>query len=431
MSAFREVRDDVSCCRVKVLGRYRRVLRARQVPRLVSAMVVGRLPNGMRPLAIVLLVHQQQGSYAIAGAALAALMIGTTASAPFRGRAVDRWGQSRVLVGLALLHTGALAGFAFAALTWQGAPVLFLLAALIGATNSTLGGSMRALWPVVVDADEDLPVAYALQALLEDLISVAGPLAASLLLMVTSPASVLGLSGVAAVVGTAAFVTASASRSTGGRTGQRASVLGALITPGMRVLVCALASTGAVIGVLNVAVPALAQNQGMASAGGVLLAIMSVGSMLSGLCYGARTWKTSPGRRYLCLAGIFAAMVAPLPAAGSVEQLGGLIMLVGLAYAPTMITAYLLLDDLAPAGTLTEAYTWLVSANAGGVALGSALAGLAMQYAGIHWTLAVAAVSAAIGLTVVTVRRAALLKLVPVTQPDTAIGVFKESQPLQ
>ena len=70
--------DDVSWCRVTAFGRYHRVLRARQVPRLLSAMVVGRLPNGMRPLGIVLLVHQQQGSYAIAGAALAALMVGTT-----------------------------------------------------------------------------------------------------------------------------------------------------------------------------------------------------------------------------------------------------------------------------------------------------------------------------------------------------------------
>jgi MFS family permease len=92
-----------------------------------------------------------------------------------------------------------------------------------------------------------------------------------------------------------------------------------------------------------------------------------------------------------------------------------MLVLVGLAYAPTMISAYLLLDDLAPADALTEAYTWLVSANAGGVALGSALAGLAVQHAGIQWTLAVADVSAAIGLTVVIVRRAALLKPAPVT----------------
>lgn len=69
-----------------------------------------------------------------------------------------------------------------------------------------------------------------------------------------------------------------------------------------------------------------------------------------------------------------------------------------------MITAYLLLDDLAPAGTLTEAYSWLVSANAGGIALGSALAGTVVQYAGVHWALALAAT----GLTLTTASRRTL-----------------------
>ena len=384
-------------------------------------MVVGRLPNGMRPLGIVLLVHQQQGSYTLAGAALAALMIGTTASAPFRGRAVDRWGQTRVLVGLSLLQTGALAGFVATALTQQGALVLFSLAALMGATGSTLGGSMRALWPVVVESTEDLPAAYALQALLEDLIAVAGPLAASLLLMVASPAAILVSSGVAGFAGAAAFITAPASRSTGGQTSRRPSVLGTLGAPGMRVLVGTLTCTGAVVGVLNVTVPALAQNEGMASASGLLLGVLSASSMLSGLYYGARTWKASPGRRYACLVGILAAMVAPLPAVESVAQLGGLLVLVGLAYAPSMISAYLLIDDLAPVGTLTEAYTWLVSANAGGVALGSALVGPVVEHAGIHWALALAVVSAAAGLAIVVVHRAAL-EPAHQTSEGTAMG---------
>jgi hypothetical protein len=93
------------------------------------------------------------------------------------------------------------------------------------------------------------------------------------------------------------------------------SVLGALSTPGMRMPVCMLTSTGAVIGVLNVAIPALAGDR--ASTGGVLLAIMSASSMLGGLYYRTRAWKTRPSRRYVWLAAIIAAVVAPLPAAGS------------------------------------------------------------------------------------------------------------------
>ncbi|MFC9249753.1 MFS transporter, partial [Streptomyces sp. NPDC057136] len=371
-------------------------------------MVVGRLPNGMRPLAIVLLVHQQQGSYALSGAAVAALMIGTTGSAPFRGRAVDRWGQSRILISLSLCQTCALAGFVAAVLTRHGALMLFSLAALVGATSSTLGGSMRALWPRVLDGPDDLQAAYALQALLEDLIMVAGPLTASLLLMLASPAAVLIASGIAAAAGTTAFITAPASRATGGRPARRSSAPSPLRSPGMRVLVGTLVCTGTVNGVLNVAVPALAQDQGHASYSGVLLAMMSAGSMLSGAYYGARAWKTSPDRRYVWLTAGFAALVAPLPAAGSIAQLGGLLTLVGLAYAPSMISAYLLLDDLAPAGALTEAYTWLVSANAAGFALGAALAGLVTQRAGIHGALAFADVSATIGLAIAIVYRTRL-----------------------
>lgn len=390
------------------LGRYQRVLGARQVPRLLAAMVAGRLPNGMRPLGVVFLIHQQQGSYAASGAALAALMVGTTVSAPFRGRAVDRWGQFRVLLCLSLVQVAALVGFVACALTREGLPVLIPLAAMIGATNSTLGGSMRALWPMLMRSAEDLPAAYALQALLEDLITVVGPLLASLLLVVASPAAVLTVSGTAGLIGTAAFAVAPAARSAAGRPDRRTNFLGALSTPGMRALVVTLASAGTVVGVLNVAVPAFAQTRGAGAAAGVLLATMSASSALSGLCYGARSWTASPSRRYVWLAGIFAILVTPLATAESLMQLGGLLTLVGLAYAPRVISAYLLLDDLAPHNAMTEAYTWLVSADAGGIALGSALAGPTVQHAGVHWTFALAGASAAVGLIVAALRRPAL-----------------------
>jgi MFS family permease len=225
------------------------------------------------------------------------------------------------------------------------------------------------------------------------------------LLVFASSAAVLVVSGVVGFVGAVAFITTSASRSMTGRRGERTTSLGALGAPGMQVLACTIASTGCVIGVLNVAVPAVAQNEGNASAAGVLLAVLSASSMVGGVCYGGRSWRTGPGRRYLWLLGVFAVVVAPLPAAGSFAQLGGLLLVAGLAYAPITISAYLLLDDLAPAGAMTEAYTWLVSADAAGLAAGSAVAGPIVQHAGIALTLALAPVSAAIGLTTAATRR--------------------------
>jgi MFS family permease len=390
-----------------LFGGYLRVLRTPRTPRLVAAMFVGRLPNGMFPLGIVFVLRQWSGSYSVAGAALAALMLGTTCSAPIRGRAVDRWGQSRVLIPLVVVQATTMTGFLLAVWAGTSTPVLIPLVAMVGATSSTLGGSMRQIWPALVRSARDLPTAYALQALLEDLISVAGPLIAAALLLVTPPMTILVFAEAAALAGTSVFATATASRATTGHPARGSSPLGALRTPGMRTLVLNLLTAGMVIGMLYIAVPAFTQGPDGAS-GGTLLAVMAASSMAGGLLYGSRTWTSDAGRRYLWLAGLFAAAAAPLALATSAVQLGVLLAFVGFAYAPRMISAYLLLDRLAPGDSLAEAYTWLVSATAGGTALGSAVAGPVVQHIGPQWILAGAGAAALAGYALVIARRGTL-----------------------
>ncbi|HEX5118644.1 MAG TPA: hypothetical protein VFW65_25960 [Pseudonocardiaceae bacterium] len=378
---------------------------------MVTAMFVGRLPNGMFPLGIVFVLHQSSGSYSATGAALAALMLGTTCSTPFRGRLVDRWGQSRVLVPLVLAQATAMAGVLFVISTRQSLLIVIPLVTAVGATSSTLGGSMRQLWPALVRLPGDLPAAYALQALLEDLISVAGPLVASVLLVVASPMVILVFAEVAALAGTTVFATAPTSRAAAGRRAASSSrLLGALSARGMRTLVVTLSAAGMVVGMLYIELPAFAQGKD-SRAVGILLAVMAASSMVSGLYYGARTWESSVDRRYVWLAGIFAAAVVPLALASTTWQLGVLLVFVGIAYAPRVISAYILLDDLAPRDSLAEAYTWLVSANAGGVALGSAIAGPAVEQLGVRWALVGTGVCAVAGCVMAIVRRRSLIPI--------------------
>lgn len=395
-----------------VFGGYLRVLRTPGTPRLVVSMVVGRLPNGMFPLGIVFVLRQQTGSYSTAGAALAALMIGTTCSAPFRGRAVDRWGQSRTLIPLVLAQAATMTGFLLAA--WAKASTLILvpLVAVVGATSSTLGGSMRQIWPTLVRSARDLPAAYALQALVEDLIAVIGPLIAAALVVVTPPMTILAVAEIAALTGTTVFATAATSRAATGRPSGGASPLGALSTPGMRTLVLTTLTAGTVVGMLYIAVPAFTQGTDGKSAG-VLLAIMAASSMASGLVYGSRTWAAGADRRYLWITGLFAAATAPLALMKTTTQLAVLLAVVGVAYAPRMISAYLMLDDLAPADSLAEAHTWLVSATAGGIALGSAIAGPIAQHIGPRWALAGSGAVALTSYVLVTVRRHTLTHASP------------------
>src|SRR5262249_55498473 len=110
--------------RVNARARYARVLRTPHVLPLLAAALVARLPIGIASLAIVLFLRDRTGSYATAGIVSAAFALGSGAGAPVSGRLIDRFGQGRVLVPLALVHTGGLAGLV--GLTLANAPLVLL-----------------------------------------------------------------------------------------------------------------------------------------------------------------------------------------------------------------------------------------------------------------------------------------------------------------
>ena len=70
----------------------------------------------------------------------------------------------------------------------------------------------------------------------------------------------------------------------------------------------------------------------------------------------------------------------PALAAGPLS-LAGLLLLAGAAISPTIVYANSMLDRLAPAGTLTEAFTWTTAGMTAGVAAGAALAGAIVETA--------------------------------------------------
>src|ERR1700752_2525629 len=87
-----------------MLDRYRAVLSAPGCARVFATALLGRLPQGMSSLAILLLVRGRTGSYAAAGVAVGAYALSSAACAPVQGRLVDRFGRVRVLAPPAVLH---------------------------------------------------------------------------------------------------------------------------------------------------------------------------------------------------------------------------------------------------------------------------------------------------------------------------------------
>jgi predicted MFS family arabinose efflux permease len=119
---------------------------------------------------------------------------------------------------------------------------------------------------------------------------------------------------------------------------------------------------------------------------------------VGGLAYGARTWKSPPPRRFLALSALLALANVPLPFAETVAVMGLFLFFTGLALAPLGATEYALIADLAPGGTVTEAYSWLIAANTAGAAAGAFLAGIVIDHASLDWALAIAPITCALGL---------------------------------
>ena len=140
-------------------------------------------------------------------------------------------------------------------------------------------------------------------------------------------------------------------------------------------MLCSIAMTGCAWGCLSVGVPALAVQLGSNGGAGLLLSLVSCGSLLGGLAYGRLNWSLPVERRYPILLGGIALCALPLALAGDLRTAAPLAILLGIGWAPAMSCQYAIVERLAPRGSTTEAFTWNTSAIVAGSAVGSALSG--------------------------------------------------------
>ncbi|GAA3217787.1 MFS transporter [Actinocorallia longicatena] len=389
---------------------YRELLRAPYAARLLGGTLLGRLPNGMGVLAIVLFTRGHGGSYALAGT-LAALNGLAVAGQPVLGRLMDRYGQPPVLLVSSVL---AAAGFVSFALLGVNAPVPAALAVIVaGFFTPPLEPGLRALWPAVLKEPAQVQAAYAMDAAAQELLFTLGPLLviASALVSDTAPLYLTALLGIA---GSLVVATSGPSRAWKGAP-HSGDWAGALRSRGLRVLLAALGFIGLSLGVFNVAMVAYAEEIGHASAAGWLMATNASGALAGGLFYGSRNWSGAPEDR---LPYLFAGLTAGYSLLMLTPGLPVMLLLAfgsGVFLAPTLACSFGMVEPLAPRGTVTEAFAWIIAAMTVGVSAGSALAGIVQDHAGTRASLAGAGIGGAVALAVSLAGRIRLLRVVEQT----------------
>jgi predicted MFS family arabinose efflux permease len=358
------------------------ILEAPGAAALLGSSVLARLPLAM--FSIALLVHAQQltGSFAVAGVVSGAYAISGAAAAPLLGRLVDRCGQTTVLISgatltaLVLLVTGLLPP--------DTSPLLLIaLAGAAGLATPPLAASVRTLLPAIVADPARLPTLFAFESTVLELTFVFGPPLALWLGILWSTGAALAFSGLVMLAATLVFAAQPASRRWRPDPDQPRPRGGALRSPAVRTLVLILFGTGAVFGATDVGVTAAATALGNTAAAGPLLGLWGTGSMLGGIAatrLGGGAQRASGLKTLLCALALGHA--ALILTTGSVVAIGAVILLAGATIAPTVASMYGMVDRAAPAGTQTEAFSWLLTASSTGAAAGAAVAGALAQSAG-------------------------------------------------
>jgi predicted MFS family arabinose efflux permease len=397
-----------------VIGPYVAVLRTPHAARLAAAAFSFNLVRMSAVLPLVFYARDRTGSFAGASVVLAAESVGGALAGPFRGRMVDRHGPRRMLPRISA--ASAVAAAAFLVAGEEGAPTaaLALFGFLFGTTFQPVGAVMRTVW-APLHGEDARTTAFAFLTVMYEMTMVCGPLLGALLLVVTTPAVAF-----ASAIGASVALAFVFSRSPGlalmplAEAGVRPS-LGPLSSPGFRALLAVVVFYGITFGALEpIALPAFASEHGSRASAGLPLAAIALGIASGGFAYGLVKWRRSPGRQlpFLCVVSLVG--VVPPILARSIAAMVPLMLLFGVAMAPTSTAQFAVMDDVVPRGTGAEAFGWLQGLAMAGSAVGSLLAGQLVGASGPRAALiAVGAATAVAALLAVAGRRSLALKLSP------------------
>jgi MFS family permease len=372
--------------------------------RLIALSIIARLPLTMVSIGLLLHAKHLTGSFAAAGAVDAAYAISLGLGAPLVGRAVDRRGQTAVLLVSSVAAAAMLAVVA-ALPVGTSLPALIVPACAIGCAMPPVGACLRALVPGLMPDAAAARAFYAIDATAVELTWITGPALAVTLGAAFSTGFALTVAAAVSTAGTAAFAAHPASR--GWRPAATASPERSRPgrSPGLRTLILVMGPLGVVFSAVQVGVAAATAELGASGAAGPLLAVWGAGSLLGGLI----ATRTGGGARSaagvsLLLGALTIGHLSLAVVATSTLGMAAVLLLAGATIAPTEASLYAIVDDVVPAGTLTESFSWLATAAAVGAALGAAAGGSLAASAGPVSAFALAGAAGVVAVMTSTLR---------------------------
>ncbi|MER6441707.1 MFS transporter [Streptomyces sp. NPDC001185] len=376
---------------------YRAVLSLPHARSLFTAAILARLCYGLLSLPLLLTLRDATGSYTVAGPAAGLFGLISALLGPPRARLVEH--RPRALMPLAAGYAGMLAVIALTGEAGTAPWLAFALAAVAGLFPPPVGPLMRSLWSDLT-AEPQQQCALSLDTVSESTVFAVGPALSAVLISIWSAPLALTVCAGLVLVGFRALTRAlhrtssrPQSATDPGRnndaTGQRP-----LRRTGFLSLLLLVLGSACALAVEEIA----AVPRWGAGTTGALLTLCSAGGVAGGLLYGHRIWRATLSRRLLALGATGTAALALLAAAPLLPVAAAALFALGACLDMLLITAYLLVDQLFPAGARMEAGAWVNTAYNLGSSLGSVLAGALLDRHGSGAAFIAAAAAAGSGV---------------------------------
>jgi MFS family permease len=371
-----------------------------------------RLPIAIYGLALILLIASRTHHYGFAGLLSGAYILGGAVGTPIGARLVDRHGQRRVMLPLTAIHLAAVVVLVVLAESRAPNWTLLLAAFVAGVCYLPVGSLVRARWSYVLAGQPELAAAYSFESTADEVIFVVGPLVATVLATEVDPVLAVVVAGALVAVGAVLLARLRATEPPphpAGHPRQRST----LRERGMVLVTLLCVAMGAIFASAEVTMVAFCGQRGDQSFSGAVLACFALGSAVSGLWYGGRTWRRSLLARFRIQVVILALLPWVFLAAVDVGVLACCAFVAGLGVAPTLIATFGLIAQIVDESALTEGLSWLSSGVNIGYGVAAAIVGRIADVDGARSAFGVT-IAAATVLGLLAVRIHAVLK--PATQ---------------
>ncbi|WP_461103636.1 MFS transporter [Tessaracoccus terricola] len=375
--------------------------------RAMALAVAARAPYAMIPLGAMTAITASTGSVATGGLATSIVAMATAVASPLIGRWADRRGQRFVLTLLTPLNGLALLTLLAAALLGWVGPALWLACLAVGLTSLPIGSFTRARWVGAATDPRDLSTAFSYESTVDELVFVLGPALVGIAASAAVPSAPLALAAALVILAgipfalTAPSTTDEAHFGAGPTASVRPSIGRVLWAVAGAIVV--MTAIGTFFGSVQAAVTERSEFFGVPGQGGLIYALMGVGSALTALLVVVVPETVKLPTRALVGGLGMAVFITVASAQGSVPLLAASLLGAGLFIGPTMVTGFTLAESRSPHGGTGVAMTAMQSSVTIGVSLGAAVGGaLSAQHGGVGaFAVAIAAglVIAVAGLT--------------------------------